>query len=196
MSTRAAVKEWSGVIDALGQGRQTVLVRKTLPPSDTFFLYPTFTYCNVYESNPQSFNEKLKVEFQESALRSGQQTRVRAQSACLVDFGYFAKIEKVIEVTDWSVLAALSPFYIWTEKHVLEYANQAKNSCYVWIIRVYKLNKPIEIGRISQGGPPSVYHHHEPLSVENAFAVLSDSVFNNTKKEILHLVKNVAVSSF
>ena len=49
-----AVKEWSAVVDALGEGHQVVLNRKYLPAYNDFLLYPTYgfsrrkNYLNSY----------------------------------------------------------------------------------------------------------------------------------------------------
>ena len=39
------VKEWCAVVDALGQGKQTILMRKYPPTYMKFFLYPTYGFA-------------------------------------------------------------------------------------------------------------------------------------------------------
>ncbi|MGH8162862.1 MAG: DUF1802 family protein [Rhodanobacteraceae bacterium] len=103
-------KEWALVCAALGEGRQSILLRKGGIAEGRdgfqfrrreFFLFPTF------------FHEQLG--------------RTRLTNAALserlpdeIEIRFFAKVEATCEVTDWETAQALTPFHILQESVVRE----------------------------------------------------------------------------
>lgn len=187
---RTAVKEWAGVIAVLGSGNQILMVRKYAPPTQEFLLYPTFSYCNEFASEPEQFNLKIQPQYRELALREGEKTRKKAQESCLIDLAYFARVSEHVEISSIADWNKLTPFYIWTRDHVSKYVLGAKKgNCSIWILRVFALPKTVEIGRVNQGGPPSLYHHHEGIDVSGSESVLTDEEFKIKRDAILNVLK-------
>lgn len=103
-------KEWALVCAALGEGRQTVIIRKGGIAEGRdgfaflyreFFLFPTF------------FHEQLE--------------RVRLPGGVLpeplpnvIEIRYFAKVDEIRVMTDWEEVRALEPWHILKESVVRE----------------------------------------------------------------------------
>ena len=107
---RIDFKEWALVCQALGEGRQTVLIRKggiaegregfTFRHGE-FFLFPTF--------------------FHEQLVRVRESNGVLPEpSPGVIEIHYFARIKETRVMTDWEEVRALEPFHILKESVVRE----------------------------------------------------------------------------
>jgi len=125
-------KEWALVSEALGSGRQTILLRKggiAEGPAGfgfrhpEFFLFPTF------------FHEQIKK------VRVGQ-ARIPEARQGEIEIRYFAKLEAQKEITSWPAAAALEPFHIWQASVVRERFDYKEPGLHVALLRVFRL-KPV-----------------------------------------------------
>ena len=124
-------KEWALVCAALGEGRQTVIIRKGGIAEGRdgfafrhreFFLFPTF------------FHEQLK--------------RVRTSEATLpeqlpdeIEIRYYAKVESARVMTDWDEVRALEPLHILAESVVRErFDYDDAPGVHVAFVRVFRLD--------------------------------------------------------
>ncbi len=188
MRLQHAVKEWAGVVNAIGAGEQLIIVRRYEPRSRDLFLYPTFNYYNAEKSNREGFNTKFQTSFCESAWTSGKEAMERGQNECLVNVSYWVHVSHVVSINDHSVWKKLSRFYIWTPEHVETYAKGSRTgNVLLWVLRAHKFAKPFDIGRIAQGGPPDFYKHHEEISADGSKPVIADADFNKKESEILKI---------
>jgi len=124
-------KEWALVCTALGEGRQTVIIRKggLAEGHDgfafrhrEFFLFPTF------------FHEQLN--------------RIRLSDAVLpaplpneIEIRYFARVKNARIITDWKEVCALEPHHILSEEVVrerFEYDNPP--GVHVAFVEVFRLD--------------------------------------------------------
>lgn len=162
------INEWNATIEALGQGKQTILIRKYNTTLKEFLLYPTVSYANrddVFDS----FQDK---EFVKDNLLPEGENRI-------YEVKYFAKVEEVLEKSS-ARIGAFNKFHIWTREHVKNYLG--RNSAKIWILRVYKLNQPQKLKR-SNG---MLYANVEsPVKLEGT-PVISDVEFNKLKEDILN----------
>lgn len=124
-------KEWNAVIEALGQGIQTVLIRKYKTNADKFLLYPTVSYAQK-DGYLSLFQEKYEDFVINNAL-----PKIDGNN---VEIKYLVSVEKNIKVTSRNA-ASLSNYYIWNKDHVSSYLE--KKNGYIWLLRTYKLEKPI-----------------------------------------------------
>ena len=85
---------------------------------------------------PDCFRDEFKEFVDDNLLpeRDGEKTLVK----------YYAKVVKTSEKTK-SRIGALNKFHIWTREHVVSHMDNKKP--YVWLLRVYKLDKPIMLKR-------------------------------------------------
>jgi len=158
-------KEWALVCEALGAGRQSVLLRKGGIAEgrdgfgfrhSEFFLFPTFFHEQV-----------VKVREPDAvmpAVREGQ-----------IEIRYFAKLEAQREITDWTEVAALEPFHILAEPVVRERFEYKGAGVHVAIVRVFRLEPSwVFADKPAYGGCRSWVNLPE-FSVETQFEpVLSD----------------------
>lgn len=164
------VNEWNATIEALGQGKQTIFIRKINTTQKEFLLYPTISYANN-EDILDSFQDEYKDFVKDNLLPNGENRTYEVK--------YFAKVEEVVEKSS-SRIGALNKFHIWTREHVKSYLG--RNTAKIWILRVYKLDTPQKLKR-SNG---MVYANVEkPVKLEGT-PVLSDDEFNKLKEEIVN----------
>ncbi|MGI8891271.1 MAG: DUF1802 family protein [Chthoniobacterales bacterium] len=123
-------KEWALVCQALGEGKQRVILRKGGLAEGRegfafrhreFFLFPTF------------FHEQTQ--------------RVRAVEAVLpaplpneIEIRYFARVEETRVLTDWAEVQLLAPLHIWNEEVVRErFDYDEAPGVHVAFVKVFRL---------------------------------------------------------
>lgn len=122
-------KEWALVCEALGGGKQSILLRKGGIAEgragfgfrhNEFFLFPTF------------FHEQLgKVRTPAAEIPAPREGEI--------EIGYFAKLEAQKEISDWSRVAALEPLHILAESVVRERFEYKGAGLYAALVRVFRL---------------------------------------------------------
>lgn len=136
MKTKKCLNEWNVIVEALGSGKQTVLVRSYDTNVDSaFLLYPTYSYTNRKEV-PDCFKDEFKEFVDDNLLpeRDGEKTLVK----------YYVEVVETFEKTI-SRIGTVNKFHIWTREHVVSYMEKKKP--YVWLLKVYKLDTPIMLKR-------------------------------------------------
>lgn len=135
--TNKCLKEWNAVVEALGEGKQTILIRSYKTNLNGFLLYPTVgyasnnNYLNSFKKNYRSFVEKNTFPIKEDNK---------------IEIRYFTMVEKIIEIPIQKV-EDVNEYHIWTNEHVISYLKSnlrayMKNRAYIWILRAYKLKAP------------------------------------------------------
>ena len=164
------INEWNATIEALGQGKQTILIRKYDTTLNEFLLYPTISYANK-EDVLDSFQDDCKSFIKDNLLPAGKNRKYEVK--------YYATVEEVIEKPSTRI-SAFNKFHIWTRDHVKDYLGRKQAK--IWILRVYKLDKP-QILKRSNG---MLYANVEkPVKLEGT-PVLTDDEFNKLKEEIIN----------
>lgn len=138
-----ALKEWAIVCQALEEGRQVLLLRKGgimeyregfQVKHNNFFLYPTFEHQSI-ESIQPNYAQKLAVMLQEETDHSK------------VLIASYARAVIVKQIKDGSLLSRLQKYHIWNERYVNVRMNyNPKKPMQIILLRVYKLQDPIELG--------------------------------------------------
>ena len=126
----AGLKEWAIVIEAMGRGEQSVIVRKGGIAEGRagfafrhpeFFLFPTF------------FHEQV------GKVRTTNVT-IPEQAEGEIEIGFFAKVEVVKELTFWETAAALEPLHVLQPSVVRErFEYEGKPGLHVALVRVFRL---------------------------------------------------------
>ena len=162
------INEWNATIEALGQGKQTILIRKYNTTLKEFLLYPTVSYVNK-DDVLDSFQEDYKDFVKDNLLPNGENRTYEVK--------YFARVEEVVEKSS-ARIGAFNKFHIWTREHVKNYLG--RNPAKIWILRVYKLDTPQKLKR-SNG---MLYANVEsPVKLEGT-PVISDDEFNKLQEDI------------
>lgn len=169
-STNKCLKEWNATIEALGQGKQTILIRSYGTTFDSFLLYPTVSYANKddfldgFQPEYQSF-----VEDNALPMKEGDKVAIK----------YYATVEKIIEKSP-SAVSRLQKNYIWTSEHVRNYLNGKKAQ--VWVLRVYKLKEPY----MAEPTPGAIKYANlkEEILLDGIEPVMGDKEFFKTISKI------------
>lgn len=129
-------KEWSFICEALGQGVQTLILRKGgihegrggfQFQHDAFWLFPTGFH------NQGELLHWTPPNAEEIAVPRDEQREK-------VDIRYFAKLHQVWRLTDWEKVAAMQPFHVWSEQTIRERFAWNEESCLqVALVRTYRL---------------------------------------------------------
>src|SRR3954471_11929943 len=128
-------KEWALICDALGTGKQSVILRKGGIAEgragfrfahDEFLLFPTLFHEQVERL-------KLPAGTPMPAARPDGQLEIR----------YRAQVEWTLDVTDASLLPRLAPFHLWRDEIVEErFRYDEKQAISLAFIRVQRLSAP------------------------------------------------------
>lgn len=165
------LNDWNATVEALGQAKQTILIRKTGTTLKEFLLYPTVSYANK-DDYLDSFKESEKEFVKENTLPNAEGKSYEVK--------YYATVEEVFE-TPVSRIGKFNDYHIWTKKHVSGYFN-TKNAN-VWLLRVYELDGPVYCTR-SRG---MVFANvNKEIELDNARPVINDDDFEKLKEEILN----------
>jgi hypothetical protein len=135
-----AFKEWSYIVDALGKGRQNIILRKGgiaeeegefTVRGNKFLLMPTL-FHQARENIKESWLPFLDGE--KFHKPDGK-----------VSIEYFAELAEKKLITDWNIIQKLSPYHAWKESIVQERFNRWDKNVYLLILQVYKLQSPFTI---------------------------------------------------
>ena len=165
--TTKCLNEWNATLEALGQGKQTILIRKYGTTLNEFLLYPTVSYA-IKDDVLDSFEDKEFVK--NNLLPNGDDA---------YEVKYYATVEEVINKPSTRI-GAFNKFHIWTRDHVKNYLG--KKNAKIWVLRVYKLNEP-QVLKKTRG---MIYANvSKPIKLEGK-PVIPDNEFNKLKEEILN----------
>lgn len=183
MTSRIALKEWAAVVDAAGQGRHLLLLRKggLADPEEgftlkcrEFFLYPTWEH-----QRPQYVRSEFQDRFRQLAKAP---TQPRSQ----VPVQVYAGVAFHKQIRDPTVLAALEKFHIWSVEFLQQRAAyKPELPTQLLVIRAYRLPRPIAhaVGP-EEAGCRSWVDLAQDLSLEGAQPVLENRRFRAALEEI------------
>ena len=138
------LKEWSAVVDALGSGLQTILIRKYPPAHKDFLLYPTYGF-SAHKRYLDRYYQKQHHDFVKKSVESKKKGKT--------DLRYYANVTEVIEVrrANFDRLKNLNSLSIWSTDHVADYFKDEKyKTAYIWIVRVHKLQESQSINDLGR----------------------------------------------
>ena len=129
-----AFKEWTLVCDALGQGAQSIILRKGGIAEgragfrfqhEEFYLFPTLFHGQV---------SKLKLPVK-TLLPEGNPNEIQ--------INFFARVEWTARITDLNVAQRLAPFHIWRDEVIEErFHYDGKDELHLAFLRIYRLQTP------------------------------------------------------
>lgn len=171
-----ALNEWAVVVKALGEGYQICLIRKKRISSyQEFALYPTYAGQKKAAIQPEYH----------SLFKEARQWEKDGNT----EIYHWARLEGVIEVEDVRSLVKLQDYYVWEPSHVESYCSD-QGSCFLILVRVFKLTRPRAFGR--SRSPSIVWRNLEhPLPVRGSEPVLSDEEFEKRVALIQEALKPV-----
>ena len=182
-----AFKEWSVICQALGSGRQSIILRKGgihegragfQFQHDAFALFPTRFHEQEKHVRPGELPDSWE----------GQGKEFQVGEPVSVDF--WAQLEGVGTLADWEQIATLEPLHIWDETTIRDRFECALSdgdppAINIALVRVFRLGAgwefPYERGH---GGcrswievppmPESIRHARQPVLDDDAFNKIKD----------------------
>jgi hypothetical protein len=172
---RVAFKEWAIVVDALGTGRQIIVLRKGgiregkggfQLEHDAFFLFPT-----LFHQQRDCVIPAAQERFDALQLTASDTTRASIH--------YFAEVAEWRRIDDLKAAQGLKEQHIWREEVIAERFEWGKEkNIYALALRVFRLPDPISLSmRPEYGGCKSWIELERVLSMEGAAPVLDDATF-------------------
>ncbi|KQY83863.1 hypothetical protein ASD24_08645 [Paenibacillus sp. Root52] len=143
-----ALKEWASTIKALEQGRQIMVMRKGGIVEETrhfelkspaFVLYPTYEHQRkeLIKSSDHPYVEESLAEWVPEA------STIRITS--------YAEVVQDVEIRDQETLDKLLDLHMWTADFAEDRLKwKRKDPLHVLLLRVYRLNEPMEIPVLSE----------------------------------------------
>ena len=185
-----AFKEWAVIVDALGEGRQSLILRKGgiqdprglfRPGPAEFYLLPTFEHQNTGDILP---SEAGRLARSASMYASHDATELR----------FCARIADLHRVSDRAAVRRLAPFHIWSEDALEKRFNWGGESgLYVLVVRTSRLEHPQRIPMLPEyGGCKSWVRLQTPLAVTAASPVLTDAAFESLRADVRATLSGVA----
>lgn len=164
------LKEGNPVVEALGEGFQTIMIRTYKPAAfgKQFLLFPT------------SFYKKLKIEltFKDEFIDFVNDNIMPIQEESKTEIKYYATVEYVIEKKDIPI-SYFNDFHIWTDMHVYDYIGD--KPLYIWLLRVYKI-KSVKVSNVNG----MIYSNlKENISLDSLRPVISDEEFRHIKEKLI-----------
>ena len=154
LPNHTALKEWSNVVDALGRGRQIILIRKggIADPSfgldaDRFYLYPTYFHQGEAEARPS------------------------------VSITHWCEVVRTWTIRELEQLERLEPLVV-MPRETLEarYRFRPDQALYVIAVRTWELARPAQVRfRDSYGGCLSWISIDDEIDIEGSRRVMSDA---------------------
>ncbi len=182
-SCGVAFKEWSVIVQALLEGRQTLLLRKGgisenegrfAIESDEFFLYPT----KVHQS-PESL---INADHQQ--LLQAADNQIFSDHVNLLAF---ARVERYERIRDWNRIVALRPYHVWADSVISQrFAYGNEDWLDLFVLQVFRLAAPIQLANDAKfAGCKSWVHLAVPLSITNAIPIKPSATFQQALQGIL-----------
>ena len=186
-----AFKEWAVICDTLGNGKQSLILRKGgihegkkgfQFEHEKFALFPT----RFHEQG-----QSVRIDAKESVI-----PKTEYEIGETVPIQYWAKIDSIWNLSQWESVVALNEFHIWTEQIILEryHWDKEKNEEHaisVALVRAYRFEAKLNITYEKKYGGcrswvklPLLTEEHEDKSVP----ALKDSEFGELKNRIVNIL--------
>jgi hypothetical protein len=146
----AALKEWAIVCKALEEGRQVLLLRKGgileykqgfEIKHNKFLLFPTFEHQSKEYIQPD-YIDNIDIILQYQLTNHYHPTANSGRNKLTL----YAKVIDVKEVNDKSLIRKLEKYHIWNDRYInLRMDYNPKKPISVLLLRVYKMNNPLEV---------------------------------------------------
>jgi hypothetical protein len=175
-ANRMAFKEWAVICEALGNGRQSVIIRKGgihegregfRVAHDEFWLFPTY----LHQVEPENLIDEAHGLLREVLAARPPDDRVL--------FQYYAVVQEVHELADESSLPRLAGLHLWSERTLHERFHYRRPGLFVLPVRVYRLPAAVSLPNSPHfAGCRSWVDLPVELATAAAMPVLSEAEFS------------------
>jgi hypothetical protein len=190
-SNNIAFKEWAVVVDAMGRGEQVLILRKGGIREERgefrvdhreFWIFPT-----QYHEAEQSIIPSKRPTLQQIAASAPKDA---------VDIEYYAVVDTVVQITDFTRVKRLQGRHIWSERALEERFQFGREpGLHALVVRAYRCQSPERFPmRESYGGCKSWVELEQALSTEGLTPVLQDDEYSAHREEIVEMLTDHALA--
>jgi hypothetical protein len=186
-SLQVALKEWAVVCQALGSGRQIILLRKGGIQEAAggfelehprFLLFPTYLHQNAQMLKPDAAKD-VQPQTEEPATIS------------LYEAG---EVTDIVRLHSREQMQAIDAEHIWADPLIdMRFNYRPWNPLYLLLVRVYRLREAVQIGNTpAYAGCKSWVPLEKPVSCDGALAALDDERYVKRRERILQMADAVS----
>ena len=171
----AALKEWAVAIEALGAGRQALIIRKGGIREDENRFEVRFPEFLLFPSFEHQQRDLLRPEH---AAALGEALELEPDPDWLT-FTHFARVHNAFPVTELAQLVALGPHHIWTQEYAEKRLRwKPKVALTAMVLRTYRLPEPKRVPvRPEYAGCKSWLPLLDAVTVDAMVPAMADDVF-------------------
>ena len=142
-----AFKEWSFIVDALGKGKQSIIIRKGGIAEEKgdfdlkgkkFILYPTLFHQAEQQLKPQWLPYLNGNRFHPSADK--------------VKINYYSEVAESMIIKDWNTLSKLNNWHAWKEEVIKERFERWNRSVNLLVVQTFELPQLYELDILPRYG--------------------------------------------
>ncbi|WP_339733713.1 DUF1802 family protein [uncultured Gimesia sp.] len=182
---RIAFKEWGAGCAALGQGRQTVIVRKGgihegeqgfRVDHREFWLFPTRFHQGAEQLQPES-SDLLQAPI-----------AIEPASGKIM-LALYAVVDKVLEIKEPSVLPLLNAIQVLNQETIQQRFEYKKTGLFVLLVRAYQLPQPFEMeNETHYGGCRSWVELTQEYSTSSLTPILTAEQFEQQQQALGEII--------
>lgn len=135
-----AFKEWGYIVDALGKGKQSIIIRKGGISEEGGDFSVKGTKFLLLPTQYHQAREMIKPEWLGGL--NGDQYQLGADK---VRIAYYAEIAGSRIIRDWDILRKLDSQHAWKSEVIMERFNRWEKSAHLLILQVYELEQPFDL---------------------------------------------------
>ncbi len=184
---RMGFKEWQVVCEALGNGKQSILLRKGGIAEGRegfqfkhgeFYLFPTLFHAQL---------DKVRAEGRGEMTAPSEKADAKREQ---IEIELFARVEFHRVISDWVTVESLEPFHIWAKDEIRKRFDwEEEPGISLAMIRVYRLPEPWRLpNEKSYGGCRSWVSLPEPLEKQALEPVLGEEAFAARRAQVLEVI--------
>ncbi len=180
MKSSPSFKEWAIIVEALGQGLQSIILRKGgisegkggfRVQHSRFWLFPTQYHQQLEKTRPIVFPYQDNHRYEEG----------------YVALKYFAEISDSYFLNNWEKVQKLKEFHFWTEPVIRERFDYSKEKgLHVMIVRVFRLSLYFTLpNSAAYEGCKSWIEVPEDFTQHHSVPVLEEKDFAERRNQLL-----------
>lgn len=189
---QAALKEWAVAIEALGQGRLALIIRKGGIREERNRFEVKFPEFLLFPSFEHQQSELLRTDHAE-ALADSINTEPGGDE---LTFTHFAKVHSAFMVTESAQLKALEPHHIWTQEYAEKRLRwRPRVALTAMVLRVYRLTQAKQVPfRPEYAGCKSWLPLLDSVRIDDLEPAMPDDVFAAEAAAIKQLMSAVTTA--
>lgn len=181
-----AFKEWAAVCRALGDGTQTIILRKGgiaetdgefRPDYDQFYLFPTY------------FHERERTGLKPTAYPLADAAERERPPEDTIRIQHIVAVTAVRHVNEIAAIRALNSFHIWTADEIERRFHYRSQGLYVLIVRCLRLHAAVDLPNLAEyAGCKSWVPLRAEITLSGAVPAVGEAEFNDRQRTILELL--------